>query len=251
MGIVIFNGVNSASKHVHVTEAPEYVVPEREYENVHIPGRNGDIIVDMGSYQNVTRSYKMSLDATRNGLDYSKVASAIANWVCPYTDGYMELTDSYDPEHYRLAKYKGSMNISNIFNKAGEFDLEFDCKPQRYLNSGKTAVGAGNVTNPTQQIALPKITISGSSGGTCNISNSGRYFGIKLAANVSNLVVDCYEEDCYNASTLYNQNNLVTFTTGSSFNVTSYEFPKLYPGTNSISVSSGVSVSIVPNWWEL
>lgn len=256
MSVLIFNGTSSASVNAHITEPPEYPIPEREYESIHIAGRNGDLLIDSGTYSNIDVSYKMSMDATKTGLDYHRVASSIATWLHPLAasnyGGYFKLQDSYDPTHFRLAKFKGDEEISNIFGKAGEFDLKFECKPQRFLVSGESVAisGAGNLTNSTAQIALPKITINATAAnGYIRISNStyGYYCQITSTATGST-VVDSSEEDCYSGST--NRNGVIRFYTGSSFNQASYEFPKLYPGTNTIALSNA-TISLIPNWWEL
>ena len=255
MSVIIFNGVTSASVHAHITEPPEYTIPEREYETIHVDGRNGDIIIDSGSYNNVERKYKMSMDATKN-LDYSKVASAIATWLHPLssgTGGYYRLQDTYDQEHFRWARFKGDEDISNIFNKAGEFDLSFDCKPQRYLTSGETVAltAAGTLTNPTGQIAKPQITFTASAanGYVQIVNNDYNYYHRTLitTANAST-TIDSEEEDCYSGT--INRNTIVTFKNTSSY-TTCYDFPVLYPGTNVISLVNADSFSIIPNWWEI
>ena len=48
MGIIIFNGVSSMDLHTLVQHPPEYAFPEKDCEATHVPGRNGDIIVDTG-----------------------------------------------------------------------------------------------------------------------------------------------------------------------------------------------------------
>ena len=258
MSVLIFNGVTSASVHAHITEPPEYTIPERDYDTIHIDGRNGDLVIDSGVYNNVDRKYKMSMDATSSTLDYISVPSSIATWLHPNPlttnsdGGYYKLTDTYDPSHFRYARFKGDEDISNIFEKAGEFDLTFDCKPQRYLTSGETAVTISSsgqtLTNPTSQIAKPIITFnSTSNGGWVQITNSA--YGVTFRATCTTTgtqIVDCENEDCYNGST--NRNLYVTFLYNGN---TSYVFPLLYPGTNTITYSAASSITIKPNWWEL
>ena len=256
MSVIIFNGVTSASVHAHITEPPEYTIPEREYETIHVGGRNGDLIIDSGCYKNVDAKYKMSMDATKDGSSYSKVASAIATWLHPLssgTRGYYRLQDSYDPEHFRLARFKGDEDISNIFNKAGEFDLSFECMPQRYLISGEKTVltAAGTATNPTSQIARPKITATASAAnGYIQIVNSsyGYYHRTIISTASAATTIDSEDEDCYSGTT--NRNGIVSFKIGSGYS-NSYEFPMLYPGANVITLSNISSFSLIPNWWEL
>lgn len=256
MGIVIFNGQSSASFHAHVSEPPEYKMPERDYEAIHVNGRNGDLLIDNSTYQNVEWTYKMNMDTEDRGYDYSKLSSKITTWLHPWSGseqgGYYRLQDSYDPTHYRLAKFKGGESISNIHNAAGEFDLTFECKPQRFLLKGDKAgiTRAGTLNNPTAQIALPRIVINVSSAnGYLTILNSKYNYGCKIiSTQTGRSTVDSRTDDCYDGST--NRNSIIQFRSGVYFNKESYDFPKLYPGDNVIA-ASGLTFTIYPYWWEL
>jgi len=245
MGLIIFNGVSSLDMNAQVETPPEYHIPEREYETIHVTGRNGDIIIDSGTYQNTERSYTLAFDAKSDG--YSELMSAVSTWLHS-ADGYAKLEDSYEPSHYRMAKYKGGDDISNIYHKAGELTVKFECMPQRFLKSGtasKTVSNNGTITNPTSQIALPKITLTGASGTlTITSTHNGASVTQKVtvsATGTSNIVIDSAEQDCYSGST--NLNSKVT--------LNNLEFPVLYPGSNKISFSTFTACAIVPNWWEL
>ena len=41
MGVITFNGITSSSVGVEVETFPNYVAPQKDYEVIHIPGRNG------------------------------------------------------------------------------------------------------------------------------------------------------------------------------------------------------------------
>ena len=255
MSVLIFNGTSSASVHAHISEPPEYAIPEREYETIHVTGRNGDLIIDSDCYQNVERTYKMTMDATSEALDYSDVASAIATWLLPPSrdskHGYFELLDSYDPKYYRLAKFKGGDSISNIFNKAGEFDLSFECKPQRFLVEGKSTTS--NYTNPTLQIAKPVITLQASNTAASFTvkSTAYNYERTCLISTTDRITIDCEEENVSLASNALSNRNAY-FKVRNEHGVEVFEFPVLHPGANTITLSTSISsFSLIPNWWEL
>ena len=136
MGIVVFNGISSQDLHIQVQTEPDYDFPEKDYEVTHVPGRNGDIVIDQGSWQNVSRKYNLAMDAVK--ISYTEVASKLVQWLHS-ASGYARLEDSYEPDFYRMAMYKDSGSISNIYNKAGQIEVEFTCKPQRYFKSGEVA----------------------------------------------------------------------------------------------------------------
>lgn len=236
MGIIIFNGKSSEDLHILVQHPPEYAIPERDCEVTHIPGRIGDLVVEKGSWANVERVYKLGIDAREDA--YADVASLVAQWLHT-ASGYARLEDSYEPDYFRMAMYTGQINISNIYNQAGEFDATFNCKPQRFLKSGEKPVrfdSNGKLRNPTSFSSEPIIKLTGYGTGNVKIGS----YSFQTVNMVSGLIMDCDLEDAY-----YGQKNC-------NSQIILDEFPKLDPGDNEITFSGGVtSVEIIPRWWTL
>lgn len=61
MGELIFGGISSKEIGLEVEHFPDFEIPERDYTVTHVPGRNGDVIWDNGSYKNVSRKYDISI----------------------------------------------------------------------------------------------------------------------------------------------------------------------------------------------
>jgi len=78
MGIIEFNGISSKDLGVEVETFPDYVSPEKEYQVTHVPGRNGDLVVDTKTFQNVPRSYEVSV--ATNGVPIDVVNAAVARF---------------------------------------------------------------------------------------------------------------------------------------------------------------------------
>ena len=236
MGIVIFNGISSQDLHIQVQTEPDYDFPEKDYEVTHVPGRNGDIVIDQGSWQNVSRKYNLAMDAVK--ISYTEVASKLVQWLHS-ASGYARLEDSYEPDFYRMAMYKDSGSISNIYNKAGQIEVEFTCKPQRYFKSGEVAdifTTSTEYRNPTDFPAKPLIKIHGSGSGTVGIGT----YTITINDILDGMIVDSEQQDTYKDQT--NCNSRVSIA----------EYPKLVSGNNAISFSGGVtSIEIIPRWWTL
>lgn len=236
MGIVIFNGISSNDLHIQVQTEPDYDFPEKDYEVTHVPGRNGDIVIDQGSWQNVSRKYNLAMDAGK--ISYTEVASKLVQWLHS-ASGYARLEDSYEPDFYRMAMYKDSGSISNIYNKAGQIEIEFTCKPQRYFKSGEIAdifTTSTEYRNPTDFPAKPLIKIHGSGSGTVTI---GAYT-VTINDILDGMIVDSEQQDTYKDQT--NCNSKVSIP----------EYPKLVSGNNTISISGEVtSIEIIPRWWTL
>lgn len=111
-----------------------YDAPARKGESISVPGRNGNIWVDDGSFENVMVTYPcwMSEDFDANIDDFRAFLSL-------HSDQYYELRDTYHPNEYRLARYAGPFTATpGTRNKSGRMDVTFDCMPQRFLNAGYT-----------------------------------------------------------------------------------------------------------------
>ena len=157
-----FDGVNSRQYGVYITGAGVFNAPERNVEMIDIAGRNGAFVLDKGNFLNIEVTYPASI-ACDNEADFAQAVSDLRNLLCSKV-GYVRLEDDYNPNEYRLAIYKSGLEVSHDFLIAGEFDLVFECKPQRYLKSGETAISVTSgdtVTNPTRFEAKPMIEVVG------------------------------------------------------------------------------------------
>lgn len=244
MGIVIFNGISSADYGIQVEHPPDYAFPQRDYEITHVPGRNGDIVLDKGSYQNVDRSYEIAIGNEK--LAFVPMANTISEWLHS-ASGYAKLEDSYEPDYYRMAMYEEAGSIENILFHAGRATINFNCKPQRYLKSGDDKISIVSypkiIYNPTRFNSLPIITLYAKGNVTLTI---GEYIvNISLSTSYQYLTIDSEIQDCYYGTK--NMNSYVTFKSG---------FPKLVPGENRVTRTLGanggmVGSTIVPKWWTL
>jgi phage-related protein len=237
MGIITFNGVTSESLGIQVEHPPAFEIPERDYNVISIPGRNGDIVIDNGCYKNVNRKYNIAIGAA--GGSFTTFASNVSSWLHSAI-GYARLEDSYDPNHYKLAMYTDDNSIENILQQAGRATINFNRKPQRFLKSGDTKItitGSNSITNPTNFISLPLIVVKGTGNGVINIGG----YTATLTNVISSTTLNSEIETVYNGST--NLNMYVTLNKG---------FPKLVPGANTITFSGGItSVEIYPKWWTI
>lgn len=238
MGEIVYNGRSSKTIGLEVETPPNYRTPKRSYEKIHVPGRNGDLLIDSGSWENTTRSYEISL-AARYSREYYKVMNSLSEWLYS-TNTYARLEDSYEPDYYRMAVYLNEIDISNIFNKAGKATLEFECKPQRFLKLGDyamTLTSKATVANPTGFTASPIITVYGSGSGTLVVGD----YTVSISNIGGQIIIDSEIQDAYYGTV--NKNSVVTLPLG---------FPRIESGTCDISFSGGITkVEVVPKWFTL
>ena len=134
-----FDGVNSLDYGIYITGEAVYNAPERDVEMVTIPGKNGALALDQGRFENIEVTYHAGCFAD-NQADFAEKVMKFRNALASrYT--YKRLTDEYHTDEYRLGLYKSGLEVDVVhYSTAGEFDITFDCKPQRFLTSGETAL---------------------------------------------------------------------------------------------------------------
>ena len=157
-----FGGASSKDYGIYITGTGVYNAPERDVEMVTIPGRNGDLVLDNGRFSNIEVTYHCGVfgDSQAN---FAEAVSEFRNLLCS-RQGYMRLTDDYNLNEYRMAVYKNGLDATADAVRAGEFDITFDCKPQRYLTSGETTItvtSGDEITNPTLFPASPMLMLDG------------------------------------------------------------------------------------------
>lgn len=157
-----FDGEDSRDYGVYITGQAVFNAPEREVEMISIPGRNGQFALDKGRFENIEVTYPAGIFANTEA-DFAEAVSNFRNLLCSKR-GYVRLQDEYHPDEYRMAIYKSGLELENVALKAGEFEITFDCKPQRYLTSGETettVTNGGTLTNPTLFDAEPLLEVKG------------------------------------------------------------------------------------------
>jgi len=244
MGLVVYNGVSSEEMGIVVEHPPKYSFPQRDYEVTHVPGRNGDVIFDTGSYQNVTREYEIAIGD--ESKDFTPQANLISEWLHS-SRGYARLEDSYEPEYYRLAMFQDAGDIENLLQHAGRITVAFNCKPQRFLKAGDVTITFNNsgsmLINPTKFPSRPIIKVYGSGSGEIGILNNtiGKTYMVQFSEIDEYTVVDSDIMDAYKGTA--NKNSTITLSSG---------FPVLDKELNTISWSGDITkVEVITKWWTL
>lgn len=133
-----FDGVNSLDYDIYITGEGVYNAPERAVEKVSVPGRNGDLTIDQGRFENLEVTYAQCGCAAKTQAELAEKVAAFRNALCSRV-GYKRLTDDYNKDEYRMAMYVSGLEVEAIAqHRMGTFDIVFDAKPQRFLYTGET-----------------------------------------------------------------------------------------------------------------
>lgn len=230
----IFDDIDSRDFGVYLTGTGTYNSPARAYNTIKVPGRSGDLLGIERRLENVALTYPAFLYA-----DFAENIAALRSALLSRT-GYRRLSDSYHPEEFRMAYFRGPLEVdARTQHDAGEFEIEFGCKPQRFLFDGEIVreyTAAGTIVNPTEFNSNPRIKVTGY--GTLTLGSET----ITIANTYPYVVIDSDLMDCYHDTD--NANAAVSFS--------SNDFPELAPGSTGITKSSTITkVEITPRWWRV
>ena len=213
-----FGGTASSTYSMFITEAATYNVPERAVEMLEIPGRNGAYALDQGRFENVEVTYHVVVHKDTNA-NFQTELSNVRNWLASKV-GYQRLTDDYNSNVYRMAIFKGGLETDEAFVNGAEFDIVFECKPQRWLTSGETATAVANngtLSNPTLFDSEPLLAVKGYGGISFNgydISIENILIGDVLIWNESETTNNAQTITFARDMTVYN-----SFSSGDTFTV--------------------------------
>lgn len=238
----VFGGLSSDAFGIIMREAPAEVTPARDITVLPIEGRDGDLLQDNGRYKNVHIPYKCAVlpDASS---DLRKTAIEICAYLA-MTPAYKRLENTYDPDHFRMARVYSEITVESIVEQAGIFTVNFDFKPQRFLKLGEHAVEfteSGVFCNPTLFPAKPIITVYGTGAGVVTVGDQT----VTIKAIEDQIVLDCDLQQAYRQLGDGAPENM-------NGNIKAPVFPQLLAGENPVQWTGDIErVEIIPRWWTL
>lgn len=236
------NGISSEDLNALISERPTIEMPERKIDLKEIPGVNGAIPFDDGSYSNTQMSLEIfykTQDEEDLPLQRSKVASSFL------FNKYVDFIPYFDTDKiYRVIntgypQFKGNSTYRNM----DKFEVTFSVKPFKYFVENPTFVITNGTTiaNQSGYTSEPLIKIFGT--GDCTLTINGVNYVVKNI--VDEIVLDSEILNCYKvvAGLVVNENSKMY----------SIDFPILELGNNTITwTGAGVtSISIEPRWRAL
>lgn len=159
-----FGGIDSSAYGVYISGEGVFNSPKRAVNMVAVPGRNGAVAVDQGYWENIEVTYPAFISAS----SLTALTTALSNYRNAIVSqiGYQRLNDTINSSEYRMAVYSEGLEFEPIGDSTTvQFELKFNCKPQRFLTSGESVIiglsSGSTVTNPTQYDASPLLEVTG------------------------------------------------------------------------------------------
>ena len=238
MNFFVFDGKSSLDFGLYVEHYPIQYGAKRKIEEISIPGRNGSLHFDEGAFEDCTQIYECAFvdpDAT------AYTAHAVREWLYA-PEKRKRLEDSYDPEHFRLARFLGPLDVENKLGRIGKCKVKFQCDPRHFLKNVDSPIGfsgSGTIRNHWFD-AAPLILVSGTGPGAVTIGETT----LELLEIGGTLPIKCETLDEYREMGGVREN--------ANASIRAEKFPILKNGDTPISFSGGVTkIEIIPRWWEL
>ena len=234
-----------SNKDVGVKLQGEFVVsaPVPVVDTVKVPGRNGDLHIYTGAYENRTGK----IDAYVFNKDNVKgVFGAVQNCLLGNL-GYQRIVDGDDLEHYWLGRVVNGAEVAARINRIAPFSLKFDLKPQHFLTLGDDPVFLtenGAIYNPTNFASKPIYSVKGSGDVTVTVNGEKMEFtGLGEYIYADTITFDSESGVAYTPDASDTTPNSRISATGNY---------SLAVGKNTIDITGNVEyVKIIPRWWEL
>lgn len=224
-----YNGVKAEQLDVYVIKRPDIPAPEKNVEVYEIPGRDGSLTYDYGTYKNIEIDIDFNYMAKPDL--WSETFRSCKRWLLKKGIGKLIFND--DRDYYYLVKKVTIADNERTSLRIGSFTATFTCHPYHYLVGGDEAVPADKIKYNPYSLSHPVYYITGE--GMCILTVNQK----SMKANVGqNLTIDTDLQIAYRAD-------------GAIMNTTvigDYEDLYLQEGDNTITITSGFGLSIAPMW---
>lgn len=208
----------------------------RDYEVVKVPGRNGDLHIDNGRFQNRNRT--ITLYFSNGKADIEAFDAYLQSKA-----GYVRIESTLNPNIYMMGQYEGRMRPKRTaWYDSARANFVFDCKPQKFLLTGEESItvdGTQVIENETGFDAYPIIRVTDA--GTYTVSGG-------------DIVVTSFDDNYLDIDSELK----MVYGTGANTNMAQYvtlpnnKFPVISAGTSYTFNSNGnASFTVTPRWYTI
>lgn len=222
------NGRKSSDYNIIFEEYPKIKLGQQQYEKKTVPGK-GNVYYATGTYSDT--EIKMTVDVNVVGREEERMAAYIAAREFLLACETICFCDA--PEYFYKVQTMDIGTVVQYTEEAGDFEVSITCKPGVFLKDGVLEYTADEVLQNSYSECRPEYRITGE--GVCELTVNENV----MRANVGqNLVINTDFMLAYRIDgTMQN-----TEVTGD------YSDLHLKPGENTITITEGFELNIIPNW---
>lgn len=224
---IMYNGESCNRYSIIPARRPSVPAPELRITETEIPGMDGVLIETDNTYSPIVIPVEFNFLVPPN------------KWMDAYRKAKQWLTGSGtlilgdDQDYFYKVLYCNITDTERTSRRLGNFTAEFTCFPYAFLVAGQKQYDIADVEYNPYMISHPTYIVTGSGQFTLTV-NGNTMVG---TANPT-LTIDTDRMVSYNQE-MVNQSNLMTG---------DYDGLYLLEGENSISITSGFTVKVIPNW---
>lgn len=119
----IFNGVSSKTHNLKCKEIKHLSFASKNYESIKVPGRTGNLIIDVGDKENKKVSVVAYLDLRKEN-NKNLAINNIKKWLIGHT-GYKTLSFNDGFEYQAIVS--GEVSLVEKFRNYFEINITFEC----------------------------------------------------------------------------------------------------------------------------
>lgn len=225
-----YGGELASAHNVSVISRPNIPKAKKRIDYIDIPGRNGSLTKDNDTYEDI--EFPVGLNFIDDPNKWGMRERDITEWLEYANPKILQFTDDADVFY----KVKGVEigTIDRTSKRIGKLSPTFRCDPFVYYVSGTYPIDNPETLTNTHHPAEPIYTISGT--GSAEITVNGHTVGVEV---VNSVTLDISRLISYRTVSGVMVN---TDTDGDLSGLI------LSRGENTISVTSGFDLTVIPNW---
>lgn len=228
----LFKNKRASEYGVYAVRRPDIPIPERNIEYTELKSRNGALTKDYKTYKDISFQMELNFMAERPS-DFGWKSRIIKSWL----SGGGELILSDDSMFFKKVRNVSARDIARVSKRIGRFTAEFRCDPFEYVRENNVIANQEEIRNIYDFYSEPNYVITGN--GLCTLTVNGNTFRVQVGTSAT---IDVSRMIAFNTSTGIVNNAMASG---------KYEDLRLHPGENTISITSGFDLSVVPNWRTL
>lgn len=230
----IYDDKNSKDFNIKIKSINNLSSPQRSIEKVSVLGRNGELIIDNGNYENFILTIECYLNCSSE--DKNVISKEIKRWL--QSDfSYKKLILSNDTEFYYEAYCDTKLDFEYVSSNFESFLISFSCKPyKKKMNDDAITITESTVINNPYLASNPLIKVMGVGDVLVNINNQKLILkGLEDEIEVDSEVMNAYKK----------VNNDIILLNNKMYS----DFPILESGENQISFEGNISkIELIPRW---
>lgn len=221
-------GVKSSDLHIFFEKYPAIKMGQEEFQKKTIPGR-GNVSIKTGTLSDT--EIDMTLDVNVLGYQDKRLEAYLK--AREFLETCKRVTFCDNPDYFYKVKYAKLEKVTQYIEEAGDFGATFVCEPGIFLKSGVYEYEKEEVLYNPYSICKPTYIITGE--GQCTLNVNGKTMAATVGQNLTintDLMIS-YRVD----GTMQN-----TAVSGQ------YDDLYLQHGKNTIYITSGFGLKVIPNW---